>query len=91
METDLTNSNYCYTIIPIIWWKTLLGRLKRRCEANIKIYLKQMSYSIVVCFTPLHSLELTPTNDELDEIRKEARRQAYYVVPYMKGLNKTTE
>jgi len=39
-----------------------------------------MWYCIVVCFTPLHSLELTPTNDELDEIRKKARRQAYYEV-----------
>jgi len=43
----------------------------------------------VVCFTPLHSLELTPTNEELDEIRKEARRQTYYVGAFVKGLNKS--
>ena len=80
-ETDLTNSNYCYTVIPIIWWNVLLGWRKSWCEANIKIYLKGMWYGIVVCFTLLHSLELTPTNDE----------QAYYVVAFVKGLNNTSE
>ena len=86
--TDLTNSNYCYTVILSIWWKTLKGRSKRRCEVNIRIYLKEMWSGIVVCFTLVHSLELTPTNDELVESRKEARKQGYCVGAFVKGLNK---